>query len=226
MCSAIWKAKANAASAVGIRMMKSTSSKRFRCPESARARCQRWLAARRTRAGRQCALVERRKPQCAIDIDIIDDILAWPNGRMIVRMRQRAKAISAELLLVIIIVQLGFVSNRLLRRRAIPRRGVFRSLRTRAEGERRVRRFPASRVARLRVCVHSLGARAHFLLTVSVNAKDAVSSSLRRRMGAHRVSSRPVRREGRHAAPVHASRPIKSVAEIVVKSRSVPPRAE
>ena len=28
------------------------------CRESARARCQRWLAARRTRAGRRCALVE------------------------------------------------------------------------------------------------------------------------------------------------------------------------
>lgn len=114
-------------------------------------------------------------------------------------------------LLLVIIVQLGFVLNRL-HKKGDSAKERIRSLRTRAEGERRVRRFPASRVARLRVCVHFLGARAH-LLTSLRQRKDAVSSSTRRRMGAHRVS-RPVRREGATQRLFRIA-DIKSVAEIV-----------
>lgn len=97
-----------------------------------------------------------------IDIDIIDSVLAWPN-EMIVRMRQRARRRSRDGAVVghhhraaRLRFEQAAQEGRFLERERI------RSLRARAEGERRVRRLPASQVARLRVCVHSLGARAHF----------------------------------------------------------------
>ena len=67
-----------------------------------------------------------------------------------------------ELLLVIVIVQLGFVLSRLPKKNDSSKESVSDRFEREQKGERRVRRLPASQVARLRVCVHSLGARAHF----------------------------------------------------------------
>lgn len=153
MCSAIWKAS-NAASAIIIRMMKSTSSKRFRCPRKRVLDVSDgWLRVEHELGG---GAPWSRRNRSAPPTSISSTAYWQPERGMIVRMRQRARRRRSR--------DGSFAGYRhraarlrlsRLPKKRFPRRRIRRL--SASEGERRVRRLPASQVARLRVCVHSEG---------------------------------------------------------------------
>ena len=67
-----------------------------------------------------------------------------------------------ELLLVIVIVQLGFVLSRLPKKNDSSKESVSDRFEREQKGNAVFVASQLRQVARLRVCVHSLGARAHF----------------------------------------------------------------
>ena len=115
-----------------------------------------------------------------------------------------------ELLLVIIIVQLGFVLNRLHKKGDSSKESVSDRFEREQKGNAV---FVASQLRKLHGC-----ACAFTLWAPGRIFGEAGSPSTR--------VPRPVRREGRHAAPVPHSRHQVRRRDRRLKSRSVPPRAE